>query len=102
MNKQIKTENILNEFPLADLEHSPRILREEADVIESNASGMGERKMRWAAMEASGLRYLAALVEIGDYATAYAVTNEWSLAQRTRIPASVFTFMGAAFRRNNS
>jgi hypothetical protein len=94
--------NLMNEYPMATLAQSPRILLEEADVIEACASGMGERKMSWAAMEAAGLRYLAALVQIGDYATAYAVTNEWSLAQRSVIPSPVFTFMGAAFRRNNS
>ena len=94
--------NLMNDNPMATLSQSPRILREEADVIESNASGMGERKMNWAAAESAGLRYLAALVEIGDYDTAYAVTNEWSLSQRCRIPSPVFTFMGAAFRRNNS
>jgi hypothetical protein len=94
--------NLMNEYPMATLEQSPRILREEADVIEACASGMGERKMKWAAAEAAGLRYLAALVEIGDYATAFAVCNEWSLAQRSVIPSPVFTFMSAAFRRNNS
>jgi hypothetical protein len=90
-----------NDYPLANLTHCPRILSEEADLLEACASGCGERKMAWAAMEAAGLRYLAALVAIGDYATAYAVTNEWSLAQRSRLPAAVFTFMGAAFRRAN-
>ena len=96
----IKSEYLHNEFPFATLEHCPRILREEADVIESNASGMGERKMKWAGAEAAGLRYLAAVIEIGDYEAAYSMTGQWSMAQRFVIPAAVYEFMRAAFRHN--
>jgi len=93
---------MLNEFPKATLEQSPRILREVADERESNGSGRGERMHRTCNADAAGYRYLAALIEIGDYDTAHAMTDCWFLAQRTQIPLAVYTWMSPAFKRNNS
>lgn len=90
---------MLNHFPKATLAQSPRILREEADVRESNGSGREPRFKLTCDTDAAGWRYLAALVEIGDYETAHAMTDCWSLAQRCIIPMPVYKWMSAAWVR---
>jgi len=87
-----------DQFPKATLAHCPRILREEADERESNGSGREERFHLTCNSDAAGLRYLAYLVELGDYDTAYAMTNGWSLSQRCMIPRPVYKWMSAAFQ----
>jgi len=89
---------MINEYPKATLAQCPRILREEADIRESNGSGREERFHQTCNADAAGLRYLAYLVEQGDYDTAYNMTNCWSLSQRCFIPRPVYKWMSAAFR----
>lgn len=88
----------MNEYPKATLAQSARILREEADIRESNGSGREERFHQTCNADAAGLRYLAYLVDLGAFNAAYYLTIEWSFAQRSMIPAPVFKWMASAFK----